>query len=243
MTVLVGVKCTDGVIIGADSAATSAAGNQHLLKTDTDKISIIDGQVILAGTGAMGLGQRFQAIVADAVSQNILAQPCIRFSCALATAGLNDFRQTGAGAGQYGALFAAYADNGPQLIEFAATDFQPEMKTAKTNFVAMGSGQTLAEPFMAFVSRVLWKGTTPDVKTALFGVWWALNHTLTCAPGFVGPPISIAVLEDVGGWKSRLISSEELGEQSEHIKEIEHRIASYSLDLLAGETAAAVPKF
>ena len=59
MTVLIGVRCTDGVVIGADSAATSAAGNIHLLKLASDKIVIVGDRVIVAGTGQIGLGQRF----------------------------------------------------------------------------------------------------------------------------------------------------------------------------------------
>jgi hypothetical protein len=47
-------------------------------------------------------------------------------------------------------------------------DFQPEIKRGKLFFVSMGSGQPLADPFLAFVKRVLWKDQTvprPGFKT------------------------------------------------------------------------------
>jgi hypothetical protein len=63
MTVIVGILCSDGVVIGSDSAM--AAGRLHTGYTierqegDVLKIEIIERNVITAGTGAMGLAQRF----------------------------------------------------------------------------------------------------------------------------------------------------------------------------------------
>ena len=63
MTVIVGILCSDGVAIGSDSAM--AAGRVHPGYTierqegDVLKIEIIERNVITAGTGAMGLAQRF----------------------------------------------------------------------------------------------------------------------------------------------------------------------------------------
>ena len=67
MTVLVGVLCSDGLVVGADSIATSSAGMHPLIQVRSDdKIKIIGGRVIIAGTGAVGLGQRFHAVVQKA---------------------------------------------------------------------------------------------------------------------------------------------------------------------------------
>ena len=61
MTVIVGVRCTNGVVVGSDSAMTFGAGpgivtieQQH-----PNKISIVRERIIVAGTGQTGLGQRF----------------------------------------------------------------------------------------------------------------------------------------------------------------------------------------
>ena len=55
MTILVGVKCTDGVVIGSDSIATSSAGPQPVMQIrSNDKIHIFRDKVIVAATGAVG---------------------------------------------------------------------------------------------------------------------------------------------------------------------------------------------
>lgn len=89
MTVLVGVRCTDGVVIGADSAATSAAGNTHLLKLASDKIVIVGDRVIVAGTGQIGLGQRFADQVKQAHDAKLFQQSAVNVAKALAAAGSN----------------------------------------------------------------------------------------------------------------------------------------------------------
>jgi len=243
MTVLVGVKCTDGVVIGADSAATSAAGQIHLLKMVSDKIAIIDGRVIVAGTGQIGMGQRFTDVVANAHSRKLFQGTEVDVSRELAKLARQDFAATGCSQGQYGALVAAPIEDRGCLTEFAVADFQPELKTAKLNFVAMGSGQMLAEPFVSFVARTFWQSKMPDVQSAIFGVHWALAHTIRCAPGGVGDPIAIATLtKQKKGWSAELLSDEVLGEQAQHMADIEGRIANYKQELLDGVEAPPPPE-
>lgn len=243
MTVLIGVRCTDGVVIGADSAATSAAGNLHLLKLASDKIIIVGDRVIVAGTGQIGLGQRFGYQVKQAHDAKLFQKPTIEVAKQLAAMGSNDFGSTGASKGSYGALVGAPIEDSGQLIEFAVADFQPELKNGKIHFVAMGSGQTLAEPFMSFVDRTFWKSKAPDVKAALFGVHWALAHTIRCAPGGVGEPICLATLQKgKGGWHAEMVSEEVLQEQAEHMAAIEDLIGGYRDNMLAPVKAEVVPK-
>jgi len=81
----------------------------------------------------------------------------------------------------------------------------------------------LADPFLAFVSRVLWKDTIPDIQRGKFGVYWALNHTINLAPGTVGPPIKIAVLrKEDGSWTASL--SEDNQEAEQFVAGLEARI-------------------
>src|SRR5258708_32788053 len=63
MTVLVGILCSDGVVIGTDSAAASSPIPGHVTLEQQDqpalKIEIIGADVITAVTGSVGLAQRF----------------------------------------------------------------------------------------------------------------------------------------------------------------------------------------
>ena len=56
MTLIIGVKCQDGVVIGADSVSTFGTAIEQEVD---DKIKTINGEVVVAcaGAGAVGLGQ------------------------------------------------------------------------------------------------------------------------------------------------------------------------------------------
>ena len=61
MTVVVGIRCTDGVVIGTDSAMTFGLSAQQLTIEQPyhSKIDVVENHIIVAGTGHIGLGQRF----------------------------------------------------------------------------------------------------------------------------------------------------------------------------------------
>ena len=116
-------------------------------------------------------------------------------------------------------------DKEPCLIEFATNNFQAEYKEKKLFFASMGSGQSLADPFLAFVSRVLWKNTLPDVKSGRFGLYWALAHTIKYAPGLVGPPIRLATLSKrENAWVAS--ENEDYQEAEQFIASMEARIGA-----------------
>jgi hypothetical protein len=71
MTAVVGVLCEGGVVVGTDSSATFAhdIGPEQQAPTIEqcmDKLRVVGDSVIVVGTGAVGLGQRFCAIVEKA---------------------------------------------------------------------------------------------------------------------------------------------------------------------------------
>jgi Proteasome subunit len=233
LTIIVGVKCTDGIVIGADSVATSAAGITNIMQIESnDKIRIFDSSVIFATTGAVGYTQRLHLQVEAAISGKVfknfkhdrLTQHIAsKFIADLQSSMAPNFPQFG-GIG-FGALMAAIIDGDPCLVEFATNNFQPEYKEKKCFFASMGSGQPLADPFMAFVSRVLWKNALPDVKIGRFGLYWVLDHTLKHAPGLVGPPIRLATLNKRNdAWIAS--ESDDYQEAQQFIASIEARIGA-----------------
>lgn len=247
MTVLVGVRCTDGVVIGADSIATSTAGQFRVMQVPSnDKIRIFEQQVICATTGSVGLAQRLHLHVHQATTGSVFKHLALN-ECAnnISTRFLTDCDKTrilrhppnGLGCG---ALIAACIKGEPHLIEYDPVTFQPEIKEDNLFYVSMGSGQTLAEPFLAFVARVLWRNTRPSVERAKFGVYWALLHTIKLAPGGIGGPIRLAELREVDGvWVARDI--EETQETAQYITDLENHIADFALRPLAAASVEAPP--
>lgn len=61
MTVLVGILCSDGVVIGCDSAMAAGRAGQYTIvrQEGAFKIEVINDDAITAYTGATGLSQRF----------------------------------------------------------------------------------------------------------------------------------------------------------------------------------------
>lgn len=221
MTVIVGVKCTDGVVIGADSIATSANGSVPIMQIESNaKIRIFGKNIIVAATGAIGYAQRLHMCIEAAVAGKIFANfKHDRLTQHISEKFILELQKSHApnhpqfGGLNFGALIGFVVDEEPCLVEFAANNFQPEYKKDKLFFCSMGSGQALADPFLAFVSKVLWKNALPDVKMGRFGVHWVLSHTLNYAPGMVGPPICAASLIKSGKeWvASQIVDNEEGG--------------------------------
>jgi hypothetical protein len=141
---------------------------------------------------------------------------------------------------RFGGLMAAAVKDGPFLAEFGTTDFQAEMKTGKIFFGSMGSGQMLADPFLAFVCRVLWKNEMPTVDHGKFGVYWVLSHTIKLAPGKVGLPIRLATLRQVSGkWVAK---EQDAQESAQYIDGLEEHIANFVRAPIEEAKGEPVPK-
>jgi hypothetical protein len=128
----------------------------------------------------------------------------------------------------------------PYLVEYGTKDFQHEEKDGRLFFVSMGSGQMLADPFLAFVNRVLWKGALPTIEMGPLGVYWTLDHTIKCAAGGIGGKIRIATL---GKRDKQWIASEmlETGESAQFINEIETNISDQAHRIITGARALPIP--
>jgi len=247
VTVLVGVKCIDGVVIGADSMATSAMGPHPLVQLlSDDKIQQIGDRVILATTGSVGLGQRLKAIIEKHWESKGFTGPCLQCMATISGNTVRAFHESGVPRNQqnglgFGALLAAVVEDKPYLCEFGTLDFQPEIKQGRLFSVSMGSGQLLADPFLAFVSRVLWNNTLPNVDLAKIGVYWVLNHTIQYAPGGVGHPIKLGVVKKQSGkWTASV--AEDTQEQDQFIAELESRIKCSPKDSIESAPASALPQ-
>jgi len=247
VTVLVGVRCSDGVVIGADGISTSAMGNFPLIHLEADpKIRIFGDAVIMATTGPVGYTQRLHHHLDLAEKGHVFRN----FTAREATTNISDrlltdlqkskapiHAQEGIG---FGGLMAAHVKDGPFLAEFSTTNFQAEMKIGKIFFASMGSGQMLADPFLAFVCRVLWKNEMPSVDRGRFGVYWVLAHTIKLAPGKVGLPIQLATLRKVGD--ACVAKEEDTQESAQYVEALEDHIGEFMQAPIEEAKAEPVPK-
>ena len=215
MTLIVGVRCEDGVVVGADSISTyfSSGGRPTIEQEVGSKIDIFNCEVLVATAGSVGMSQLVKAElhrkwtrighdkrsseVRDAISELIWQQlrPSYRRS-GDAKVVLQDERI----APPYCAtLLAAPVANEPRLLRFDHFSNATEY-TLDLPIVSLGSGQEYADPFLAFIKRAIWQDSAPKrIADGITGVLWTLQHVnqVNAGAGVGGKP-TIAVLHKPG---------------------------------------------
>jgi hypothetical protein len=247
MTLIIGVLCSDGVVLGADGATTLVAGNQYTIRQPTSKLHILNNAAILGGTGAVGFGQRFQQVASNGLASKKGTASHLDIGRSITQAALADAASTrpnnfppAALNTEYGALLAFHHAGKAHLCEFQLGNMQPEFKTDQLWYAAMGSGQVLADPFLALVRNLFWKDGPPRRSDAAFAITWALTHAIGINPGGLGDPICIAELYAENGKPvARIIPGEELDEHKENVRGLERYIGDYPSLVTNGGVNAA----
>jgi len=246
MTAIVGVLCKKGVVIGADSSATFANGQIRTIEQKTKKIKIIGGKYIIAGTGQIGLGQRFVDEFEKTLNSSLASKtsPPSELCRIITQQCLKNFISTNVQQGQFGALFAFPWGSKHHLCEFDATTLQPELKTEHLWYVSMGSGQIITDPILGFIRKMFWSEGEPELEQGIFATLWTLQHAVDMNPGGINGPIDIAILECLPGNKieARFLSEAEIQEHISNIQELEKHISSFTSKAVSKEPPAEIPK-
>ncbi len=247
MTSIVGIRCIDGVVIGSDSAATSADGSGQLRTMELStsrKIEIINSKIIIATTGSVGYAQRFSAVVKDMWEKKTLSgKTAIECGKLLSAHGIKDFLETHKQEISLTAFVAFPAKHEPELIELTgwASGFQPERKDPNDLwFCSAGIGQPITDPFLALLRKVFCPKGPPTLGGGIFMALWALMHVCEINPGGINEPIKIAVLAGKE-LTARMLDDAELAEHRNLVNGAMAHMASFR-DILDGKTAATPPE-
>jgi len=245
MTAIVGVLCRDGVIIGTDEAYTlttyTPKGPASVIEQlSKNKIEIIENSIILAGTGEVGLNQRFSEIIKRAYDNKLFSgsgkASHLEIAKELSKQAIEDFSYSHAQLGSYGALLAFPFNKKPYLCEFALKDFQPEFKMAdQIWFCSMGSTQVITDPFLAFMRGIFWSEGPPTLEEAILVVVWTIQHAIDVNPGGVKGIPQVAILEAVQG-QFRARKLEEIDEHLQRIEEAKEHFRKFPLVIEPGAT-------
>lgn len=249
MTLIIGMKCSDGIVMGADSAATLAEMGQEIIRQETVKLEMLENRIIVGVSGPVGLGQRIKAElqylwtnqglmnrkyadVMKIVRENIWNKHILP-EMQIAQMAANVLGPVARTSALTSTLVAWPLNEGPQLIQFDATG-APEMATESNPYVAIGSGEMIALPFLEFLKRVCWQGSALSLNEGVFTTVWALQHAILTNAGGVAGPIQIVVLENVAKspkekpvWKPRQLKPEELDEHLVAVDEHEKSLGDY----------------
>ena len=248
MTLIVGVRCTGGVVLGADGAATLAdpLGMGTVIQP-VRKLRVFDATVIMGASGPMSLVQLYcdrvevlwkkrkpgrnrstslpdvQRQIYDAISKD--AAKALRDAETMSKVlGAN----AAAMLASTSSLIALPVAGQAELIECDYTG-KPEAKSDDLPYAAIGSGQRLADPFLAFLRRMFWADQPPTLSQGLLAAVWTLEHAIRVNTGGVSHPIQLATLTEnpEGDMDARLLSSEDIDEHLQSVDAIEEYISAY----------------
>jgi ATP-dependent protease HslVU (ClpYQ) peptidase subunit len=256
LTLIVGVRCEDGVVMGADSAATLSALGQPTVRQQYDKVEIIGDKVLVAVSGPVGLGQRLVGELANAWTNKKLTGESWEVMTTLRRLFMphleDEFKAAQVAQPVVGALAresvlshtlaAMPVKKEPRLFQF---DHQgaPEEAKEKLPFVCIGSGQYLADPFMAFIAELFWqKGKFPSLPDGVFATVWTIEHAISVAPGGIAGPVQVHILaKDDSDWMARRLEDSDLQEHYQAIADARSALQRFRTGFEPGEQDVPLP--
>ncbi|MCD6418396.1 hypothetical protein J7M00_06400 [bacterium] len=256
MTLIVGILCTDGVVMAADGAATLGYLGKSTIRQKHKKLKIIGNNAVLGVSGPVGLGQRFYS----SISQNwgsikSLKQPEkvmteirlllwkeIESEIQIARFMVQTLQQGGPFSSAItGSILGCSLAGKPYIFSFNEQG-APEMLPEDLMFVSIGSGQDIADTFLAFLKELFWKTSKPNLNEGVFAALWTLKHAIETNPGGVDYPIQIITISDRSGvWEAREWREEEYQEQEQHIDEIKRMLREYRSSFINSKSALKPP--
>ena len=115
-------------------------------------------------------------------------------------------------------LIAMPVDSKPHLFQFEFNG-APERCNKDTPFVSLGSGQPIADPFLAFLRRLLWSNHEPSLSEGRLAAVWTIDHVRRTNPGGVGGSIQLATLESVSN-KMPMVNIASPQDVEEHLQKV-----------------------
>lgn len=239
MTLIVGVLCRDGVVMASDSAATFAAhGAPTIGQQEVRKIRRINDRILYASTGAIGMAQllsdkigalwddkRLVAAKSPEAMMDTVGKEFLNLVAPYLQSGQAQRALTGdAGQSLCKSMVALPHQKVPCLFTF---DYNgaPERCTAELPFVSMGSGQSIADPFLAFLRRLLWPETSPTIAEGRLAAVWTIDHVRKTNAGGVGGRIQLATLSaSVTGSSVVEMTESDVDEHLQHIASAEQAL-------------------
>ena len=198
MTLIVGAQCSDGIVFGADSGATFVPGNVGMspgmgtAMQPMSKLHVIEGSVLAGVSGAVGLAQLYVDRIQELWQGPRLKQPQVSVAGVQRLIEEEIWKDASVAIDKANKVFAPTI--GQNALSMVAThslvalpigrnkvltmfqfDFQGKAEAASKDlpFAAIGSGQPIADPFLAFLRRVFWRDsslTMQDGILQLFGL-------------------------------------------------------------------------
>ena len=236
MTVVIGMVCSDGVLIATDSQATSGRVAQPMTKART----IRGAATVWSSAGALYVMEEVEAVLADKVENHLLnegsnkwkrmfSEPDLR---AIRTEFADIVRQTMLSCYQAALpgvippgvlapgqhlfatdfLFSGMGGDAKFLLEIAS-DGQLNWHTDK-GFIAIGSGSEFATVAMELMKPYMEEGPL-DLELGQIVAYRTIDTTCDVSAGLVRGPVQMAIADANG---SRVLNRQELYDIEESVQ-------------------------
>ena len=220
--------------MAADGAAT--LGNAvalTVLQRTSEKLDIVQGKIVVGVYGYIGLCQRVRAEIEESYSELKDLRPemavgvlrgrlwdnVVGREMAIAAQAYQLIGQQAAQSSAVTAFLVARPLEGRlHLVQFDQ-QCSPELATQQLPFMAIGSGQNHADPFLSFIRKTLWPKGCPSLQDGVFSAVWTLRHAIENSPGGLAYPIQVVVLEKTG--KNQFEASDISLDLQEHERAVE----------------------
>lgn len=240
MTLIVGIKCHDGIVVGADSITTLGSAIEQEVH---NKLQLFEPHGIFASAGAVGLNQLIEERIRshwesickiDSMADARHEISTIMWSeVRLALERVEKAERTlGRGLSEgirCNLMIALLHKNEPRLFIYDECANSHEV-TLESPFFSIGSGSFQADPFLAFVKRIFWDDAAPKtVAAGIFCILWTLDHVSRVNAGLgVGGRPNVAVLKQRDQkWSAERLNDDLLFEQMQAIPVVEDKLRSF----------------
>jgi Proteasome subunit len=238
VTLLVGVLCSNGVVIAADRQATHGGMGQQTVGQSVTKVQVINGEALYATSGHKGLGQQLHAVV-DREQPGFKNQPyalnifnlqqAVRpiveaaFQTARHAAGVLG-NAAAAGDCICGGLLAAGFQDGLKLVEITP-QLGVEYMTPDMPFISMGSGKASPDPFLGFLRKVFWPTALPTLQEGALAAYWTIQHAIEMKVVGVGFGVDVFAAEPAETtYRARKLDDAEVDEHIDFIRAAEQAL-------------------
>lgn len=238
-------------MVASDSVATfGSTGVPTIGQQEVSKLHRLTDSVLFSSTGAVGMAQlvanevkkgwdssEFNGMREPEDAMNLIGKKiATTVGPYLQSANLSRPLVGDCSASLCKSLVAMPVHRVPCLFNF---DFNgaPERSTTDLPFIALGAGQHNADPFLAFLKRLLWTESSPNLGEGRFAAVWTIDHVRLTHPGGVGGRIQLATLsaKDNKQPTVTMLTEEDVQEHLQQVRAAEDALVRELRALRAGE--------
>lgn len=210
MTLVVGVRCTNGIVLAADGAAHHGVV-RPTVRSAFKKIRIVGGVAAVAVAGTTSILQQYEDVLDTLVRENafvelrpvsamnvlrnrLMEQMQAQFNVSHIAAAIDKEALASCTADLLAVLFV---DGKARLFHFDKY-LAPEEIRDEIPFIAIGTGHVTADPFLAYLRRIYCDGKCPSLPLGTMTATYTLKHAIeTGAHDVAGKP-QIVTFDETG---------------------------------------------